>query len=197
MDEKCIIGITGGIGAGKSVVSRILRLKGYPVYDCDYEAKRLMDNNEDVIFLLKELLSEEIYTEEGKLDRRLMSQKLFSDDEIRLGVNKIVHEAVRNDFLVWADQFGSPVFVESAILSTSLMDRFCTNVWLIDAPVGMRVERVKKRNGLTEEEILARITSQAREVDLLPKTKTETIDNSGEVPLLDQIDKLLELSNQI
>ncbi len=197
MDEKCIIGITGGIGAGKSVVSRILRLKGYPVYDCDYEAKRLMDNNKDVIFLLKELLGEGIYTDDGKLDRKLMSRKIFSDDEIRLGVNKIVHEAVRNDFLGWAGQFPSPVFVESAILSTSLMDRFCTNVWLIDAPEGIRVERVKKRNGLTEEEILARIASQAREFDLLPKTKMETIDNSGDSSLLYQIDKLLDSSNQI
>ena len=120
--EKCIIGITGGIGAGKSVVSRILRLKGYWVYDCDLEAKILMDQDMDVRNALKELFSESIYLEDGTLDRKLMADKIFSDENIRNYVNRIVHSAVKSDFISRAGRNGSPVFVESAILHTSGLD---------------------------------------------------------------------------
>ena len=101
MRGKRLIGITGGIGAGKSVVSRILRHRGYPVYDCDSEAKRLMDTDAEVISGLKSLLGDSIYSADGKLDRGEMSRRLFSDDEIRRGVNGIVHSAVRRDLMRW------------------------------------------------------------------------------------------------
>ncbi len=194
--DKFIIGITGGIGAGKSVVSRILRLKGYEVYDCDFEAKRLMDRDEYVRDALKKLLTDDIYDSDGTLDRALMSSRIFSDDGIRMAVNRIVHSAVKSDFILRAERCESPVFVESAILFTSGLDKICSRIWLVEATEAQRVERVMARNGLSPEEIKSRISAQEGEFDLLDKNKVDIIDNSGDISLLDQINKLLETSNQ-
>jgi len=193
MRGKRLIGITGGIGAGKSVVSRILRHRGYPVYDCDSEAKRLMDTDAEVISGLKSLLGDSIYSADGKLDRGEMSRRLFSDDEIRRGVNGIVHSAVRRDLMRWTGmQQRYPAFVESAILSTSRLDEDCDEVWLVDAPEDVRIRRVKERNGLEEGAIRRRIASQSQEFCQLPKERLSVLDNGGEVSLLRQIDSLLE-----
>ncbi|MDE6095771.1 MAG: dephospho-CoA kinase [Muribaculaceae bacterium] len=194
--EKCIIGITGGIGAGKSVVSRILRLKGYWVYDCDLEAKILMDQDMDVRNALKELFSESIYLEDGTLDRKLMADKIFSDENIRNYVNRIVHSAVKSDFISRAGRNGSPVFVESAILHTSGLDSICSRIWLVDAPVDVRINRVVERNGMSAQQIEARMSAQQGEFDLFDRNKIDVIDNSGDVSLLYQINNLLETSNQ-
>ena len=193
MRGKRLIGITGGIGAGKSVVSRILRHRGYPVYDCDSEAKRLMDTDAEVISGLKSLLGDWIYSADGKLDRGEMSRRLFSDDEIRRGVNGIVHSAVRRDLMRWTGmQQRYPAFVESAILSTSRLDEDCDEVWLVDAPEDVRIRRVKERNGFEEGAIRRRIASQSQEFGQLPKERLSVLDNGGEVSLLRQIDSLLE-----
>ena len=193
---KCIIGITGGIGAGKSVVSRILRLKGYWVYDCDLEAKILMDQDMDVRNALKELFSASIYLEDGTLDRKLMADKIFSDENIRNYVNRIVHSAVKSDFISRAGRNGSPVFVESAILHTSGLDSICSRIWLVDAPVDVRINRVVERNGMSAQQIEARMSAQQGEFDLFDRNKIDVIDNSGDVSLLYQINNLLETSNQ-
>lgn len=193
---KCIIGITGGIGAGKSVVSRILRLKGYWVYDCDLEAKILMDQDMDVRNALKELFSESIYLEDGTLDRKLMADMIFTDENIRNSVNRIVHSAVKSDFISRAGWNGSPVFVESAILHTSGLDSMCSRIWLVDAPVDVRINRVVERNGMSAQQIEARMSAQQGEFDLFDRNKIDVIDNSGDVSLLYQINNLLETSNQ-
>lgn len=192
---KHVIGITGGIGAGKSVVSRILRTKGFPVYDCDTEAKRLMDTDGNVIQQLKSLLGDRIYREDGSLDRPRMASAIFSDKEIRKRVNHIVHRAVRDDFVRWMEKAGENVFIESAILDTGNLDSLCSEIWYVDSPVGTRIQRVRERNGLAEEEIRRRIDSQSREFDRLTTSKIITIDNGGSVPLLEQVEKLLKDNN--
>ena len=92
-----IIGITGGIGSGKSVVSRILRCCGFTVYDCDSEAKKLMTCNYMVKDCLINLFGDSVYHPSGELNKTLIADKLFSDNDIRVQVNAIVHRAVRND----------------------------------------------------------------------------------------------------
>lgn len=194
--KREVIGITGGIGVGKSVVSRILRLKGYPVYDCDMEARRLMENNPEVIASLIELLGDDIYTPGGRLDRQRMSQLIFSDDAAREGVNGIVHAAVRDDFKRWTIESDSQeVFVESAILATSGMDDLCSQIWIVDAPVPTRIERVMKRNGMREQDVMERIAVQTREIDSLPLSKCVVIDNGGDSSVLEQIVGLLKHKN--
>lgn len=193
-EKASVIGITGGIGAGKSVVSRILRLMGYPVYDCDTEAKRIMKEDLQVITDLKRILGESIYDERGELDKAKMSSAIFSDSEIRARINKVVHTAVKSDFINWARGFDSPVFIESAILNTGKLDCLCSEIWLIDAPLGIRIDRIRKRNGLSDEAIIKRIGSQEKEFDALPKEKVKTIDNGGIKPLIDQILLLLGIT---
>ncbi len=91
-----LIGITGGIGSGKSVVSRILRLNGEMVYDCDTEARRIMETDEAVIGQLRALLGEEAYTSDGHLNKPHVA-RIFTDATLRNAVNAIVHAAVRHD----------------------------------------------------------------------------------------------------
>lgn len=97
-----VICITGGIGSGKSVVSRVLRLNGYPVYDCDSEAKVLMETDPEVREGLKKILGNDAFFNNGKLNRKFVASIIFSDSEKRREVNGLVHEAVRKDFKVFA-----------------------------------------------------------------------------------------------
>lgn len=194
MIEASVIGITGGIGAGKSVVSRILRLMGFPVYDCDSEAKRIMNENPDVRTELKHILGESIYNDKGELDRVKMSSAIFTDSELRDKVNRVVHAAVKSDFIQWTLGLDSPVFIESAILITGKLDGLCSKIWLVEAPMEIRIERVRKRNGLSDDAIVSRIRSQEKEFDALPADKVQLIDNGGVEPLMDQILQLLEIT---
>lgn len=189
-----IIGITGGIGSGKSVVSRILRLNGLLVYDCDMEARILMENDGEIRKDLITLLGEETYDSLGLLNRPFVSSRIFSDNSLRDGVNAIVHAAVRKHFMRFRLESDSTVFCESAILATSGLDLFCNRIWLVNAPEIIRIERVKQRNGLKEPEIIRRIKSQEKEIELLPSEKIDIIDNSGDVSILERITALLPKS---
>lgn len=185
-----VIGITGGIGAGKSVVARILRLKGFRVYDCDMEAKRLMEQSDKLRRCLTEILGEEAYND-GLLDRGFVASRIFAIDELRRQVNSVVHKAVAEDFKKAVSCGGTIVFVESAILSTSGMDCDCNEIWVVDAPEEIRIERVIARNGLQREAILERMETQREEFSGLPKDKTSVIVNDGVTPLLPAIGRLL------
>ena len=184
------IGITGGIGAGKSVVSRLLRLKGYKVYDCDSEAKRIMETDPDLRRELKKLLGENAYSGPC-LNRKYIADIIFTDSHIREKINGLVHAAVREDFQRYAGNAETPVFVETAILSTGGFLPLVDEIWLVEAPEIVRIERVKKRNGLKEEEILERMQTQQKEFDNLPSDRTEIIVNDGESSIWKRVRNLL------
>lgn len=193
MKKKLIVGLTGGIGAGKSVVARICRLRGIPVYDCDSEAGKLMESS----LLLREnighILGEEAYTEDGKLNKPYISSRLFSDSELRENVNRCVHSAVKADFDRWASRRSEPIVMcEAAVFSSSGLTESVDCIWLIEASEEERINRVEKRNGLSREEIKKRMVSQTREFLKLPHDRTFIIDNSGDVSLLSRIDNLLK-----
>lgn len=186
-----IIGITGGIGAGKSVVSRILRLKGYQVYDCDSEASRLMEDFPDLRSNLKERFGEECYDAHGKLNRKFLASRIFCDSGHRNWVNSLVHKTVREDIARRTEAAEGIFFIESAIMVTSRLDEMCDEIWLVDAPVGLRIERAVARGG-SSEDISRRIGIQEREYECLPSGKTKVIDNGDGAALLPRIDSLLE-----
>ena len=186
-----LIGITGGIGAGKSVVSRILRLKGYPVYDCDSRAKWLMENSPAIYEPLIERYGSEVMTSCG-LNRTMLAEKVFSIEEERLWLNALVHGAVRDDLWIWCDRLGRGIdFVESAIMVSSGLDKMCDRIWLVEAPLELRKQRAMNRGGVTEENLEMRIRSQRFEFDRLPADKVERIENDDSSSLLMQIDELL------
>ena len=191
--RKCLIGITGGIGAGKSVVSRMLRLKGYPVYDCDSRAKVLMEESAYILTSLKSRLGEECVLESGELNRALIAERVFSCEEERLWLNSLVHAEVRKDITEWTSMFQEgPVFVESAIMVTSGLDRMCDSIMLVDAPETLRVKRALQRGGSSLDNIVKRISAQKEEFASLSADKTVSIDNGGSDSLLFQIEKFLE-----
>lgn len=186
-----LIGLTGGIGTGKSTVARILRLRGYEVYDCDLEAKRLMDESPEVRRSLRDRWGEDIYSAEDELDRRKVAEYVFADRREKAWLDSLVHGLVRDDVKRWAatrtDYSHDTVFVESAILFTSGLAGMCQEVWEVTAPLDIRVERVMKRSGLTREQSLARIEAQKEEQKICRSRHTQQIVNDGATPLLDAI----------
>lgn len=190
-----IIGITGGIGSGKSVVSRILRCNGYPVYDCDMEAGLLMTGNSRLKGELTDILGDEAYDFQGNLNRKYVAEKIFNNIQIRREVNRVVHQAVKEDFLKKCRNIvEDKVFVESAILWSSGLEELCDSIWMVVAPVEVREQRVMKRNGLGKEEIRKRIESQTKEFEELDKGKVKIVNNYDNSPLLEEILQLLNLT---
>lgn len=196
--KRIVVGITGGIGSGKSVVSRICRLKGFHVYDCDSKAKELMNVSELLKSELKTKIGDEVITADGSIDRRLLAQRIFGDDDLRAWLNIRVHEMVRADIVRWCESSDNRLlFIESAILHTSHLDEFVDEIWLVEAPEAVRLQRVMLRNAFSEEEVLARMKSQSDEFEALSVSKTVSIFNSGKESLLSQINHLLnQMSNK-
>ena len=181
--------ICGGIGAGKSVVSRILRAMGRKVYDCDAEARRIMDCDATIHARLNSMIHPQCVVG-GKVDRRLISSIVFSDSESLARLNSIVHSAVIQDIERWSRENAAEprLWVETAIPHASGIVDMVDSVWLVTAPVELRVQRVMLRNNLPESEILARIDSQ-RDEENLPAASI--LVNDGLTPLLPRIHSLL------
>lgn len=203
MNCRPIIGITGGIGSGKSVVSRILRLQGYEVYDCDSEARLIMERSAEIRESLTERFGKEAVNHDGTLNRRHIADRVFGNSEELKWLNSIVHKAVREDVarrrelksegdLSLPDDVSAPLFVESAILATSGLSGMCSEIWLVDAPEEVRLERAMGRDGAARQEIMRRMAAQRKETDALAEYRVCRIDNSGGRSLLGQIDRLLE-----
>ena len=122
-----LIAITGGIGSGKSVISCIVKVMGYEVYDCDSRAKALMTQSDEVRKGLTEAFGDKTYRNDGSLNREHLSAIAFSNDEALQRLNDIVHPATARDMLQWAKQLADRgdkmAFVETALLRTAGLDR--------------------------------------------------------------------------
>lgn len=186
------IGITGGIGSGKSVVSRVLRCNGFKVYDCDCEAKHLMVRSEKVRSALEKEIGKNIYYSDGNLNRAALASIIFNVPKARKRVNQIVHTAVREDIKNRQDRTKGKFFIESAILASGGIAGMCNEIWIVDAAEEIRKHRVLKRDNLTEAEIEKRIATQRQETDLLTHRHCVLLDNGGRNPLLKEILKLTD-----
>lgn len=186
-----IIGITGGIGSGKSVVSRILQLMGYPVYSSDQRAKEIMVEDPSIISGLKTLFGEAAYTN-SNLNRSYIATQLFQDDSKRIAMNNLVHPAVRADFQHWIENQKSPiVFQESALLFETGNYKSFDGIILVTAPEEVRMQRVKERDQLTDEQVQARFNAQLSEEEKM-KLTNHIIYNDGNQLLVPQILDLLK-----
>lgn len=197
MAQKLIVGITGGIGSGKSVVSRLLNMLGYPVYDSDSKAKRLNDTDEEVKIALTLAFGSDLY-ENGLLNRPKLASLIFQSDSNRQLVNAIIHPAVKRDFLRWAEAQNSDiVFLEAAILYESGFDAFMNKVVAVAAPEQVRIQRAMQRDNATEQQIVNRLRAQMSQ-DVLESKADFVVVNDGIQPLLPQIEALaVQLRNQI
>lgn len=185
-----VIAITGGIGSGKSVVCRIVSSMGYPVYDCDYEAKRLMDSDNEIKKRIVAEICEEAVVD-GVINRKLLAELVFSDKYLLAKLNAIVHGAVRYDFLEWCEKHNGTMFVESAILYESGFDKHVDEVWEVVAPKRVRILRACKRDNANERSVISRIERQEETVVAQPHQHTHEIVNDDVEPVLPQVLKLL------
>lgn len=156
------IGITGGIGCGKSYVAAIMAARGIPVYDSDSNAKRLMSSDAGLREKLKSIAGDDVYNSDGSLNRRMLAAYIFADEFGRRKVESAVHPAVKNDFLTWADGIcGHELCLfESAILFESGFQDCVDFTVTVDAPLELRIQRCIDRDGVGRKTVLQRIASQ-------------------------------------
>lgn len=189
---KKLVAISGGIGSGKSVVSDVLRVMGFPVYDCDAMAKSLMDNSPEIKAKLKEVFGDSV-VQDGIIDRKQLAGLVFGNGAALEQLNGIVHPAVVNDVLKWySAQKSSMSFVETAILKESGLVDVVDAVLAVCADKETRISRVERRNGLTRKAVLDRMAMQNDGV-VFKGLPVYSIDNNGDMAIIPQIDSLLQL----
>lgn len=182
-----ILGITGGIGSGKSVVCRLLQLMGVPVYSSDDETKRLMVRDEVIRAGLISLLGPEAYQGEA-LNKPLIAKYLFASADHAATINALIHPRVKQDFRRWvADHAGHPVVaIESAILVEAGFTDVVDRVILVTAPVETRIRRAMQRDAASRQQIEQRVERQMADEER-SSTAYHIIQNDDFVPLIPQV----------
>ena len=192
-----LIGITGGIGSGKSMVARICRLGGLSVYDCDSRAKELRDSSSDVCGCIAAYGHEDVFGDDGKICDGKLRDAFFRDRDFRNSLSSIIHREVLADILEVCNRCRQescgPVFVESAIFNTSGLTEIVSGIWLVSAPEDLRLRRVKERSGISSGQIRRIMEAQREDMDFSRSGKpVSVISNDGRVPLVWQVKDLLE-----
>jgi len=187
-----LIGLTGGIGSGKSIISRLLGVMGIPVYIADTESKRLTETSPVIKKKLTEKFGIDLYAE-GKLNKALLASLIFGNDDNRHYVNSVIHPEVKNDFDRWkAQQSQSTILaIETAILFESGFSNSVDVSVMVTAPEDLRIRRVELRDGWSRESIVSRIQSQLPEEEKI-RLSDYVIYNDDKQALIPQIEKLLE-----
>lgn len=159
-----IIGLTGGIGSGKTTVSSILQEEGIPVIDADVIARQVVEAGKPAYREILERFGREILREDGSLDRKRVGEIVFSDPEKLRFLNEVTHRdiltVIRQQLARWRDQGARRVFLDAALLFEVGLDQMTDRVWVVDAPDDVRILRVCARDGLSEEEVRRRISNQ-------------------------------------
>lgn len=183
-----VIGITGGIGSGKSVVSMIFRQLGIPVYDSDAEAKLLYDKFPELRDAVRTQISNEAFDTNGKLDRKKLAEIVFQFPEKLEILNQLVHPLVKKDFQNWVQKHPEAAYVvkEAAILFESGAYSDCDKVITVVAPRELRVQRVRERDRKTKSEIEAIMDRQSGDEEKI-KRSDFVIQNDEKELILPQV----------
>lgn len=165
-----IVGLTGGIGSGKTTIANYFKELGVPVYIADDEAKKIM-NSINVINKVKNQFGEEILVD-NKINREKLAQIVFSNSEKLKKLNEIIHPEVKNHFIKWLKKHSESKYVikEAAILFESGSYKDCDFVITVVAPLELRIERVKKRDNTSEENVLNRMKNQWSDKEKVAKS---------------------------
>lgn len=175
-----IIGITGGIGSGKSAVSKIIEQLGYPVFYADAESKKILASHPVAIAEIKKVLGDDSYFSNGEPNKIFIAGKIFNNDELLNSINKILHPLVKtafDDFVKVHSNYNA-VFHEAALIFQAGFDKFMDSIIFVSCSESIRIKRVLQRDNLTESEVKRRIKAQG---DLLEYEKKSTflITNEG------------------
>lgn len=195
-----IIGLTGGIGSGKSVIANQLRQMGYSVYDTDSEAKRLIMEDVHVREQIEHLFGKDVYRN-GVYQTAMVAQQVFANPSLLARLNAIVHPAVHQDIIRWVSKQNSPsfkkgkggslLFIECAILYQAGIDQFCDKVVAVTAPEQVRLERVIARDHSDKERVYARMRVQDVDKDML--YADIILNNDGKTPIPTLCEEILKL----
>lgn len=194
------IGVTGGIGCGKSYVSAKMQLRGIPVYDSDSRAKLLTATDPSIKEALSALVGPTLYCPCGcgVMQKKVLAQFIFGNPDNLAKVNAIIHPRVKEDFRRWADGHSSKEFciLESAILFESGFDGEVDYTVCVDAPLALRIKRCVKRDNTTEQAVVARINSQMDQVEKC-RLADFVIVNDDVRDLAPQIDELINIVRKL
>ncbi len=181
------VGITGGIGSGKTTVCKIFETLGVPVYSADDRAKELMQTNPELIADVISIFGKEAYID-GQLNRSLISSKVFNNKPLLAKLNAVVHPAVGKDAENWMAQHSTEPYIlkEAALLFETGSYKKLDKVIVVFAPVDERVKRLKARDSATYEEITARMKNQLSDDEKI-KLADFIIYNDGSKPLIEQV----------
>lgn len=190
-----IIGVTGGIGSGKTTVTNIFALLGIPIYIADVESKRITDSSAVIKEKLIQLFGDELYNGD-KLNKPVLASHIFSDEAKRIAVNNIIHPEVKKDFNEWVERNkqSNILILESAILFESGFDQLADKNITIYTPLEERIERAMKRDNSSREEVTNRINSQMPDEEKI-KLSDFTIVNDNKHSLIEQTLSLLNTFN--
>jgi dephospho-CoA kinase len=154
------LGVTGGIGSGKTTVCRIFRTLGVPVFVADSAARELMNNDPEIRAAINTIAGSDLYGG-GELDRRELARLIFNQPDLLHRVNAVVHPVVLREFESWASSVDAPyVIMEAAILFEAKADQLVDRVVSVSAPVEERIARVMGRSELSREQVMERINNQ-------------------------------------
>ncbi len=186
------VGITGGIGSGKTTAAKVFEELGVPVYYADDEAKKLTNTSAEIKEALVELIGEDVYIK-GELNRKLLASKIFSDKVLLEKVNAIIHPAVAKHFEEWVSNQNSVyVLKEAAILFESGSYKQLDAIVLVSADEDMRIERVTQRDGSTREEVKRRMANQWSEEQKIALADYIIKNNASKELLVNQIQQVHE-----
>lgn len=200
-----LVGITGGIGSGKSTIVQVLAARGYAVYDCDREAKRIIVENAEVRKAIIALLGTEAFVPSpqhpftGSYNTSYVSQRVFAEPELLQQLNAIVHPAVKEEIRVQNSEF-SVLFVESAILFEAGIDSLCDRVVVVDAPEEVRLQRTIARDyhGEATEKHINKVRARMRAQQFRPTDeqkatkKVLTVINDGRTSISDLANEIIQ-----
>nr|WP_298005619.1 dephospho-CoA kinase [uncultured Flavobacterium sp.] len=187
-----IIGVTGGIGSGKTTIVNYIHTKGYPVYIADEAGKKVMQQPK-VIQQVNALFEGKVLLDDGSLDRSKIASLVFNDEQLLSALNQIVHPAVVSDFEEFKKQNSQQplVFKEAAILFESGSYKDCDATILITAPLNVRIDRVVKRDGISKEAVLQRMKNQLTDEEK-QKLATFTVENMELNHAFKSIDEIID-----
>lgn len=185
------IGLTGGMGSGKSTAAAYIEMIPFPVYYSDAQAKNLMTSNQDLVKQIKANYGGAIFNN-GVLDRKQLADIVFASPEKLKRLNEIVHPFVKNDFILWMQKQKSQlVFLESAILFESNFYLLMDKTIVVTAPLEERIQRIEQRDHLTREDILKRLQHQLPEKQLL-KLADFIIINDHHHAVIPQVNEIIK-----
>lgn len=168
--EPRVIGLTGGIGSGKSTVAKFIEEAGFPVYFSDIRAKEIVNDDESLKYKIKELLGNDAYDQDGQYNRKYVSNLVFEDQELLQKLNELIHPAVKLDFHSWIQLQTKPfIFKETALLFELNLNKNCYKSVLVTADDNLRIKRVMDRDGKTYREVENIMNKQMPEKDKCKK----------------------------